>query len=75
MKNKNDALVGLTAAGASIVPAWAISTMNAAQGLPTTCTGVCGSCGGSCLSGLGIFVLLGAGLIRKAKEKKEHRQE
>lgn len=69
MRKASDWVVGATAASASIIPAWAVSTMNAAKGLPTGCTGVCGTCGGSCLSGLGIIVLLGAGVIKKYTKK------
>ena len=69
MSKINDWAVGVTTASASVIPAWVVSTMNAAKGLPTGCTGVCGSCGGSCLSGLGIIVFLGAGIIKKYTKK------
>ena len=63
LKRKNF-LVGGLAAGAAMLPGWLINTIPVLGKNSGLCTGVCGSCGGGCIGGLGMATFLGIGYVR-----------
>jgi len=68
MSKQNDVIMATGAAGISLLPAVSAAVFPALRSVPL-CTGVCGSCGGGCLGGVGALVWIACCAYRNRKRK------
>ncbi len=73
MKNKENLIYGLGAAGMTILPAALVNVVPSLSGYIPACTGVCGSCGGGCMGAVGTIAWMG--IVAKVNKDKQVNKE